>query len=253
MSGVAVITGGASGLGRALGKLFSEQGARVALLDISEDAGIAAAVEIGGHFFSCDVTRRDSWAAASEQITSKLGAPTHLALNAGVMTRPPSAPLQDDIFDWIAKGGYEKVMRVNVDGAVYGLEALVPHMGKGAAITVTSSAAGISPLSFDPFYAASKHAVIGLVRSLEAPLSARGTRINAFCPGGIATAITPEQIKTPETASRMMSPEEAARALMQTFIQPGSGQIYAKLLPGVEMIRYEPTAIDLNLSRTAEA
>lgn len=248
MSSVAIITGGASGLGQALGRLFARKGAKIALLDVSDEAGKAAAADIGAAFVRCDVTDRESWASASKQILSLLGPPTHLALNAGVMTRPPSAPLQDNIFDWVARGGYDKVMRVNVDGVVFGLEALVPHMAKGAAISITSSAAGISALPFDPFYAASKHAVIGLVRSLEIPLAEKGIRINAFCPGGIATAITPDQLRSSSMDERTMSPEEAAEALMQTFVLPGSGQIYAKLLPGRDMTAYHPHPIELNFS-----
>lgn len=253
MSEVAVITGGGSGLGKALGRLFAASGAKVILLDRSEAAGQSAAEETGASFIACDVTDRESWASAARQIADRFGAPTHLALNAGVMTRPPSAPLSDDVFDWIAKGGYKQVMAVNVDGVVFGLEAILPLMKNGGAVTVTASAAAISPLPFDPFYAASKHALIGLVRSLEPALGQRAIRINAFCPGGIATAITPDALKDPSTAARHMQPEEAADALMETFRQTGSGNIFSKLLPGAPMTNYIPAPIDLNMRAAGSA
>ncbi len=222
----AVVTGSASGVGEALCAKLSRAGGVVTALDRA-DHGAAAAAASGARFLRCDVASRDDWRAAA---TAIMGAPTFVALNAGVMTRPPEAPLTDDIFGWIATGGYDRVMRVNVDGVVFGLEALLPLMTDGGSIVVTCSMAGLSPLPFDPFYAASKHAVVGLVRSLAPVLRARGIQINAFCPGGVATTLVPAQLAA--ASPPLMSVEEAADAILEIAGTSGSGETWLKTGPG---------------------
>ena len=86
-------------------------------------------------------------------------------------------------------------MGVNVDGVVFGLQVLLPHLGSGTAIVVTASLAGITPYGVDPLYAMSKHAVVGLVRSLGPDLRKRGIAIHAICPGGIDPPLVPEAQK----------------------------------------------------------
>ncbi|MES2033089.1 MAG: SDR family NAD(P)-dependent oxidoreductase [Pseudomonadota bacterium] len=221
----AVVTGSASGVGEALCARLALAGSVIMALDKSDHGAAAAAT--GGRFWRCDVTSRNDWQSAATAIT---GAPTFVALNAGIMTRPPEAALTDDIFGWIATGGYDRVMRVNVDGVVFGLEALLPLMSDGGAIVVTCSMAGLSPLPFDPFYAASKHAVVGLVRSLAPVLKARGIKINAFCPGGIATKLVPMQLAA--ASPLLMSVEEAADTILDIAAGTSSGETWIKSGPG---------------------
>lgn len=229
-----VVTGSASGVGQALCAKLADVGGLVTALDL-RGGGVATAGGTGARFLRCDVASRDDWKTVSSTIEDP---PTFVALNAGVMTRPPEASLADDIFGWIGTGGYERVMRVNVDGVVFGLEALTPLMTQGGSIVVTCSMAGLSPLPFDPFYAASKHAVVGLVRSLAPTLSARGIRINAFCPGGIATTLIPRQIAA--ASPPLMSAEEAARAILQIAETPGSGATWVKAGPGIDLTLFTP-------------
>ena len=107
------------------------------------------------------------------------------------MTRSPRDPVDDDPLGLAGSAGYRRVFAVNVDGVVLGLAALRPLLAPGASVVVTASQAGLTPLPFDPYYAMTKHAVVGFVRSMAPPLAAVDIRINALCPGGIDTAIVP--------------------------------------------------------------
>ena len=146
-------------------------------------------------FLACDVTSSDDWRAAAEEIGATLGQVELLALNAGVMTRSPRDPVDDDPLGLAGSAGYRRVFAVNVDGVVLGLAALRPLLAPGASVVVTASQAGLTPLPFDPFYAMTKHAVVGFVRSMAPPLAAADIRINALCPGGIDTAIVPDPLR----------------------------------------------------------
>ena len=106
------------------------------------------------------------------------------------MTRLPSEPLDDDLVELIGSDGCRRVLAVNVDGVVFGVQALRSLIEPGGVVAVTTLVAGLTGLSFDPFYAMTKHALVGFVRSMAAPLR-DDIRINAFCPHGIDTAIVP--------------------------------------------------------------
>jgi hypothetical protein len=117
-------------------------------------------------------------------------------LNAGLMARPPSEPLHDPVAT-LTESTYRKVTSVNVDGVVLGIIESLPHLEArgGGDILVTASMAGLVPFLPDPLYALSKHALVGLVRSLGPSLVSRSIRLNAICPGGIDTAIVPDQLR----------------------------------------------------------
>ena len=240
---VSVVTGGASGLGRALVRLLANNGNDVALLDVEEERGQRVAGEVGATFFRCDVSSRARWTEVAVDISSRMGTPDFVALNAGVMTRPPSATLGDDIFEWVDRGAYDKIMRTNVDGVVYGLEAMVPLMGDGGAIVVTASAAGLIPFPADPFYAATKHALVGIVRSFGPVLVEKNIRLNAFCPGGIDTAIVPDDLK--QFADLNMPAEESARAIMDIKEMLECGAVFVKTTTQPTLERFDAPEIPL--------
>ncbi len=238
---VSVVTGGASGLGRALCQELANSGNAVALLDVTEERGQRVSEEVGAAFYQCDVSSREQWAQVAVDISSNLGTPDFVALNAGVMTRPPSATLGDDILEWVGRGAYDRIMRTNVDGVIYGLEAMVPLMKGGGAIVVTASAAGLIPFPADPFYAATKHALIGMVRSFGPVLVEKDIRINAFCPGGIDTAIVPDELK--QFADLNMPPEEAARAILDIRGMQESGAAFVRTTTQTTLKRFEAPEI----------
>lgn len=181
---VALITGGANGFGRATGRRLREAGAEVVLADIETGPGEQAAAETGAAFVRCDVTVPEETAAAVRFTTERFGGLDLTFLNAGITTGT-------GLVDGFDLELYRRAMAVNLDGVVFGLNAVVPAMrGRGGgAIVATSSLAGLTAAPFDPVYAANKHAVVGLTRSLGPALAAEGIRLNAICPGFADTRI----------------------------------------------------------------
>ena len=149
----AVVTGGASGIGAALVRRLRREGLEVESLDLTT---------------GFDVSAPDHW--------ERVGPVDVACLNAGVVGGPPDPadlPLEE----------YRRAFAVNVDGVVLGVRRLARVMPVGARIVCTASLAGLTGVPDDPVYAATKHAVVGFVRSVAPALEARGISINAVCPG----------------------------------------------------------------------
>ncbi len=185
MSGrVALITGAASGFGRALTQSLTTRGVRVLACDVDEPGGREVAEDAGALFVRCDVSDPEQNAAAVAVAVAEYGGLDMAFLNAGVA----SATGVGESFDLDA---YRRAMGANLDGVVFGVNAVLPAMKArgGGSIVATSSLAGLAPVPMDPIYAANKHAVVGLVRSLGPVLAGEGIRINAICPGYADTAI----------------------------------------------------------------
>jgi NAD(P)-dependent dehydrogenase (short-subunit alcohol dehydrogenase family) len=180
---VALITGGANGIGVAVGRRLAAQGAHVVLADIDTATGERVAEEIGGRFVRCDVREPEDAAAAVATAVEAFGGLDLAFLNAGVATGFGLGPE----FDVEA---YRRVMGVNLEGVVFGLHAALPALReRGGQVIATASLAGLTAVPMDPLYAANKHAVVGLVRSLGPALAAEGVRVNALCPSFARTAI----------------------------------------------------------------
>lgn len=223
---VVVVTGAASGIGRAVSVGAAAEGARVAVLDLNEAAGSALASEIGGHFIRCDVGDHAQWQTNAKTIVDQLGVPDRVHLNAGIMTAPTGQPDEAYAFGATSLEAYRKIVSVNIDGVVYGLQALIPLMKEGSSIVVTASVAGLVPYDYDPIYAMTKHAMVGLVRSLAGELRPKGIRINAICPGAVDTAIIPTSMQLPEA---LMPPEALAADVLDLFDGEGSGDAWARV------------------------
>lgn len=221
-----IITGAVSGIGAAVTRAVTAKGDIALALDIDDQAGAALAAETGAHYQHCDVGNPEHW----QQVVDKLadiGTPTHVHLNAGIQIAPPNAPLQEYQFDAMQLERYRRMMAVNVDGVVFGLQALLPLLPPGAAIVVTASLAGITPYAVDPLYAMSKHAVVGLVRSLGPTLAERNIHINALCPGGIDTNIIPHAQRTDNAV--FMTPEAIADEVLRLMSVEETGKSWAKV------------------------
>jgi NAD(P)-dependent dehydrogenase (short-subunit alcohol dehydrogenase family) len=181
---VALITGGSNGIGEGIARHLAAQGAHVVVADIDDSRGTEVAAELGGRFIHTEVSEPGDSAAAVAFAVEEFGG-LHLAhLNAGVTSW---CSMGDD-FDPEA---YRKAMRVNLDGVVYGIayarRAIVAS--GGGTIVATASMAGLVPAPFDPIYAANKHAVVGLVRSIGDSFAAEGVRVHALCPSFAYTGI----------------------------------------------------------------
>ena len=164
-----IVTGAASGIGEAVVRAAKKSGANVLALDVDQAKGIALAEETGALYRHCDVSDLTHWQQLIEYLESEkadLGAPTRIHLNAGIQIAAPDAPLSEYQLEAATLERYRRMMSVNVDGVVFGLQTLLPLLASGAAIVATASLAGITPYAIDPLYAMSKHAVVGLVRSL---------------------------------------------------------------------------------------
>ena len=181
---VAIITGAARGIGEAAAKLFIEEGAKVMLVDVDEKALKQAISQIGHEraaYTLADVTNPDENHAFVEATLERFGTVDIALLNAGIegIIRP--------ITDYIPEM-FEKVIKTNVSGVFLGLQAIMPIMRDGGgSIVITSSTAGIRAIGGMSAYVASKHAVIGLMRTAALEGAANNIRVNAVNPSPIDT------------------------------------------------------------------
>jgi len=221
-----LITGASSGIGAATVAAARASGGEVLALDINEQAGAALAAQQGAVFYPCDVSDAQQWQRLAEQLAATQ-VPDRVHLNAGIQIAPPDAPLAEYSFEAMTMARYRRMMGVNVDGVVFGLQTLLPLMTAGSSIVVTASLAGITPYSVDPLYAMSKHAVVGLVRSLGPVLARRDIRINALCPGGIDTNIIPAEQRTDD--AEFMTPACIADEVLRLMDVEETGKTWAKV------------------------
>jgi NAD(P)-dependent dehydrogenase (short-subunit alcohol dehydrogenase family) len=183
-----IVTGAGSGIGRASALRFAEEGARVCVADVDAARAEAVSGEIvqrsGAAFaIAVDVASEADNERLGEAAVARHGGIDVAFLNAGVGGTPMDA-LEGDL------AMLDRVLAVNLRGCLLGVRSVAQRMRRGGAIVVTGSVGSVTGIGFNPVYAASKHAVLGLVRSLAGTLAARGIRINAVCPGGVATAMT---------------------------------------------------------------
>jgi NAD(P)-dependent dehydrogenase (short-subunit alcohol dehydrogenase family) len=181
---VALVTGGASGIGLASATRLAEAGASVVVVDLDGDSAERVAAGLDGLGLQGDVSRPEAWPSVIDAATDRFGGIDLAHLNAGVMTSEADiTKVTDDT--------YRRVLGVNVDGVVFGVRALVPALAArgGGAIVATASLAGLIGFSPDPLYCVTKHAVVGLVRSLVPQLAERDITINAVCPSIVDTPL----------------------------------------------------------------
>jgi NAD(P)-dependent dehydrogenase (short-subunit alcohol dehydrogenase family) len=213
----ALVTGGAGGIGAATARALAAMDADVVVADLDDERGTAVAHEVGGTFVHLDVTDPDAWAAVP---------PVTLAhLNAGMMTKLEPCRLVD-----FTRDNWRRVREVNVEGVMNGLFSLVPQMqaAGGGSIVVMGSLAGFVAFGDDSFYAAAKATLISLARSLAAPLGEAGVRINAVCPGEVATGMLPAN-RAELLASkgyRPLSADQVADAVVTALTGDTSGEVF---------------------------
>lgn len=218
---VAIVTGGASGIGAATARALAARGALVVISDLDEPGGRLIAEAIGGDFVGCDVGDFDANARLVADVVARHGGVDLVHLNAGVST---GCSIGED-FDLAL---YRRAMGANLDGVVFGLHHALPALrARGGAIVATASLAGLVGMPFDPVYTASKHAVVGLVRSVGPTLAPEGIRLNAVCPGFAESAITaPIAEALAQQGFPMMTAEEPANAVVQLFTADVSGECW---------------------------
>ena len=220
-----LITGAGSGIGRTLAELAIAGGAHATLIDLDGDVIADLAARTGGAAHTMDVADPDAWAG----VPSPDREWDFVALNAGIMTAPPDAPREQMDLPTMDLERYHRVMRVNVDGVVHGVRRVLPDLAPGGAIVVTASAAGLVGFAQDVAYAMTKHAVVGLVRSLALQLArgAKQQRIAAICPGGVRTGIVPAAFQD----LPMMEPAVIAQEICELWLRGENGAVRVKMRP----------------------
>src|SRR6266550_6330374 len=230
---VALVTGGAGGIGRAISRRLADRGCRVVVADLDAAAAGAVAADVGGRSVGVDVSDPDGCRAAVEAAVAGYGRLDVVALNAGVS----SGLSANDSVDMAA---YRRIVGVNVDGVVFGIDAAVPALraAGGGSIVVTASLAGLVAMPSDPLYTLTKTAVVGYVRALAGPLAADGIRINALCPGFTDTTILGVARPVFESAGfPLLGPEQVAGAFTAILDAGGSGEAWF-VQPGREPSPY---------------
>lgn len=185
-SKVAIITGGAGGMGQATAKRFVEAGAKVVVTDIQDEAGRSFCSLLGdaGAYCPHDVTRPDDWRAVVEFAQARFGPIDILVNNAGLLLYATLAEMEEAAFD--------RLLQINVKGVFLGMQAVIPGMserGQGSIVNVSSTGAML-PTNATGAYAASKAAVEAMSRSAALELGPLGIRVNTVHPGGINTQMT---------------------------------------------------------------
>jgi NAD(P)-dependent dehydrogenase (short-subunit alcohol dehydrogenase family) len=213
---VAIVTGGASGLGRAIAERFVAEGARVAIADVDAEAGKAVATELGtaAAFQPTDVADAGDVQRAVDFAVEELGG-LHIMVNNAGIGGSHQRFLDDDFED------FERTMAVNIFGVLVGCQRAARHMAEhgGGAITNVTSIGGINAGPGVMAYRASKAAVIHLSRSIAVELARRGIRVNCIAPAHIPTAInaTFDQeaiVRAMQPLPRLASPRDVAEAAL---------------------------------------
>jgi NAD(P)-dependent dehydrogenase (short-subunit alcohol dehydrogenase family) len=199
---VAVVTGGASGIGKAMCERFAEEGASVAVVDLDEEAGSVLASSIGGMFVRADVTSGSEVEALYQAVAERFGGIDICCNNAGI-----SPPDDDSILD-TGLEAWERVQQVNLTSVYLCCKHGLPHLlarGGGSIINTASFVAIMGAATSQISYTASKGGVLAMSRELGVQFARQGVRVNALCPGPVNTPLLQELFaKDPERAARRL-------------------------------------------------
>lgn len=217
---VAIITGGAGGIGFATAEIFAREGAKVAIADFDEEVGSVKASELQekGYdvaFFQVDVSERANVDEMVQRVLERFGTIDILVNNAGIT--------RDAMLSKMTVADFQKVLDVNLSGVFHCTQAVLPPLvekGSGAIIN-TSSVSGIYGNIGQTNYAASKAGVVGMTKTWAKELGRKGITVNAVAPGFIETGMTAtvpdkviDQMKQQIPLARLGAPEDIANAYL---------------------------------------
>lgn len=229
---VAIITGGASGLGRATVELFVEQGARVAIADVNAEQGAALAATLGdaAAFRQTDVADAAQVQALVDFAVARFGGLNVMFNNAGISGAVHKHFLEDDLAD------FDRVIKVNLFGVMIGCQCAARYMAAhgGGSIINTTSIAGIKPGLPLISYRAAKAGVIHVTKSIATDLGDHGIRVNCIAPGHIPAAQTfydmSAMTRLVQPLRRQGAPRDVANAALY-LASDLSAQVTGMVLP----------------------
>lgn len=204
-----MITGGASGIGESIVRLFHKHGAKICLVDVQDNLGKQVCESLGGdsnaYFVHCDVQLEEDVSCAIDSTVAKFGTLDIIVNNAGICGSPCSDIRNVDLLE------FEKVFNINVKGVFHGMKhasrIMIPKK-KGSIVSVSSVAASMGGLG-PHAYTGSKHAVVGLTKNVAAELGQHGIRVNCVSPYSVATNLAlahlPEEEKTEDSMAAFRS------------------------------------------------
>lgn len=228
-----LITGGASGIGRATAIRLAGEGFHVVIADIDDAAAAAVAKDVDGSWLHLDVTGPANWATVVAQLDERGVALDGLVLNAGIAGGPT------DLAD-LDLALTRRMFAINVDGVLLGLDALLPALLRTGGVAVAiASLAGVIGLEVDPIYTMTKHAVVGMVRSAAPGLRDRGVQLTAICPGLVDTPLLgPAYAILTDAGFPLLRPEDVAAAIADALTRRRTDEVIV-LQPGRDPIAYK--------------
>jgi 3alpha(or 20beta)-hydroxysteroid dehydrogenase len=237
---IALITGGARGMGEADAVALAGEGARVVICDLLDDEGKAVAAKLDGTYHHLDVTSESDWSRVVGATESTLGRINILVNNAGILDMTPIENTSVDAWD--------RIIAVNLTGPFLGIRAVVPSMraAGGGVIVNVSSAAGLMGYSNLAAYVSSKWGLRGLTKAAALDLGKHNIRVVSVHPGGVRTPMTAGMDGTAAFANqpipRIGEPEEIAKLVLYlvadatystgTEFTADGGSTVGQVLPG---------------------
>lgn len=208
-----LITGGSSGIGLASARLFQNEGARVAITGRDPEGLAAAQQSLGADILAIrsDVRDLDSIDAAIQLVRERFGRLDILFVNAGIAK---ASPLEN-----VTEAQYDEIAGINFKGAFFTIQKALPILARPASIIVTTSISGRIATPHFSLYGATKAALSSLVKSLSLSLAESGVRINAICPGPIATPIF-DRFGLPDEMLKAKKQEIEVKSPMKRFGNP---------------------------------
>ena len=209
---IVVVTGGASGIGKALCRRFALEGAKaVVVADVNEEGARAVAQEIKGIAVGCDVSKEEDVIHLVESTEERVGPIDLFCSNAGILV---TGGVEASNESW------QRIWEINVMSHVYVARAIIPRMTErgGGAMLMTASAAGLLSQIGSAPYSVTKHAAVGLAENIDITYSDQGIKVFALCPQAVRSEMTREHEGGGVAGvDGLMEPEQLADAVMDAF------------------------------------